>query len=138
LRIESVPEGASVYLDGALKGVTPIDLPASGDRHKLALILPGHTLHRAEIDGSSKIAVELTPTPKFAGAAGIKVRCRSKSRFYVIVDGQHTGMLCPTDRLGVKLGKHTVEVYDPVTDSTQVHELDIEDTHSSARVRIDE
>jgi hypothetical protein len=71
------------------------------------------------------------------GPAGIKVRCKKKNRYYVYLDGRPTGQLCPTERLGVDLGEHAVEIYDPVTDSRQSYRVNVEDTHFSVRVRVD-
>src|SRR5690606_11858691 len=45
LTIASTPPGARVYVDGADTGVTPLELPASPDRHTIALLLPGHELY---------------------------------------------------------------------------------------------
>ena len=113
-------------------------MPATGDRHKLALLLGGRKMHRAEIDGAGAVTATLPGAARFSGPAGIKVKCRSRNRFYVIVDGQETGLLCPTERIGVELGEHTVDIYDPVSDSTTTHKLNVADTHNSARVKLDE
>jgi hypothetical protein len=127
-----------VYIDGALKGRTPLDLPASGDKHKLAVVLAGHKLHRADLDGSVGVNVTLEAATAMRGPAGIKVRCKSKDRFYVIVDGNDTGMLCPTERIPVEVGEHTVDIFDPVTDATTSRTVVVKDTHNSVRVRADE
>jgi hypothetical protein len=43
LRVESRPEGASVYLDGRLVGVTPLSLPAvAAGEHTIRLQLDGY------------------------------------------------------------------------------------------------
>lgn len=138
VRFVSEPPGASVYLDGALKGETPFELPASGDRHRVVFVLEGHSLHRTDAEGRGVVSATLTPVPPRTGDAGIKVKCKSKGRFYVIVDGVETGLLCPTERIKVTLGTHTVEVYDPVTDATSTHKVDVADTHNSVRVKLDD
>src|SRR5262249_13050536 len=117
LLIVSRPAGADVYLDGASKGRTPLELPATRDHHKLALLLPGHKLVRTDIDGRGQVELELEPAQKLKGPAGIKVvRCAARNRFYVIVDGVHTGLFCPTERINVEVGDHTVELYDALSD----------------------
>ncbi len=137
LSIASTPAGATVYLDGAAKGQTPLELPASGDRLHLTLVRPGYRLYKSEIDGGSKIAVTLEEAPALKGPAGIKVSCASHDRIYVIVDGQETGRLCPTEqRIPVVVGAHTVELYDPVTDATSKHAIDVKGTHFSARLTV--
>jgi serine/threonine-protein kinase len=137
LVIRTQPKGAKIYLDGTLVGKTPTTLDATSDRHRLALILPGYKLHTDEVDGSGDISVALEEVSPPGGQAGIKVRCRTKDRYYVFVDGHDTGQLCPTERLGVKLGPHTVEVYDPLSDSRQTYQADVKQTRLSLRIRID-
>jgi hypothetical protein len=135
--IESVPPGARVFVDGSDMGTTPVSLPASTDRHSIALFLPGHDLYTAEIDGRGThraTMVEVTPPD---GPAGIKVRCKTKDRYYVFVDGKPTGQLCPTERIGVGLGSHTVEVYDFVTEDRKEHPARVKETRNSLRVRVD-
>jgi hypothetical protein len=136
LRIESQPKGAKVYLDGTLVGRTPIDQEPTGDRHRVALLHAGHKLHTSELRGG-KLSVTLEEVTPSNGPAGIKVRCRQKNRYYVIVDGADTGQLCPTERIGVELGAHTVEIYDPVTDERRAFQIQIDQTRLSHRIRVD-
>ena len=137
LVITSEPSRAQVYLDGALVGRTPFTFEATPDRHKLAVILPGYKPHVAEIDGRGKVSVALEEVTPSGGPAGIKIRCRQKNRYYVFLDGAATGQLCPTERLGVELGEHTAEIYDPVTDSRRSYKVNVEETRLSVRVRVD-
>lgn len=138
LEITSTPPGAHVYLDGASVGETPIKLPAANDRHTIALLLPGHDLYIAEVDGKGTFAIPLKEVTPSGGPAGIKVlRCKDKDRYYVFVDGQPTGMLCPTERIGVELGPHTVEVYDAVSESRRKWDIDVKETRLSVRVKIE-
>jgi hypothetical protein len=71
------------------------------------------------------------------GPGGIKVRCRKKDRYYVVLDGADTGQLCPTERLGVERGYHTVEIYDPVTDSRRTFDAQVKQTRLSVRIKVD-
>jgi serine/threonine-protein kinase len=136
LIIASTPAGAEVFLDGAAKGRTPVELPASGDRHKLALFLPGHKLALLDIDGSGRTEATLEPVEKLRGPAGIKVKCSTRGRLYISVDGKDTGLMCPTERIGVELGPHTVGSYDPATEQTSSQKVDVRETHFSAKVTV--
>jgi serine/threonine protein kinase len=137
LVVNTRPEGAKVYLDGTLVGKTTLKLDATSDRHKLAVILPGYKLHTEEIEGRGAITVELEEVTPSNGPAGIKVRCKEKNRYYVIVDGTDTGQLCPTERIGVEIGAHNVEIYDPINDSRRSFPIKIDQTRISHRVRVD-
>ncbi|MGE5184371.1 MAG: protein kinase domain-containing protein [Acidobacteriota bacterium] len=139
LQIASTPAGAHVYLDGADQGVTPVKLPGSADHHNLALLLPGHDLYVAAIEGHGQFNIELKAVTPHGGPAGIKViKCKDRDRYYVFVDDKPTGMMCPTERIHTELGPHTVEVYDAVSESRQKWDIRITDTRLSYRVRLEQ
>jgi serine/threonine protein kinase len=138
LVITSTPSRARVFLDGADVGATPLKLPGTPDRHTIAVLLPGHELYVAQVDGQGAFAIPLKEVTPMGGPAGIKVtRCKDKDRYYVFVDGKPTGMTCPTERIEVELGEHVVEVYDVVSDSRKKYDVDVKDTRLSVRVKIE-
>lgn len=139
LEIKSKPRGARVFIDGADQGTTPVKLDGSTDRHTLAVLLPGHDLYIAEVDGHGVFDVQLKPVTPTGGNAGIKVlKCKDKERYYVYVDGKPTGMTCPTERIDTVVGPHTVEVYDIVTESRRKFDITVKDERLSERVRIEQ
>jgi hypothetical protein len=138
LTISSTPPGARVFLDGADAGVTPLHLPSSPDRHNLALLLAGHELYRAQVDGHGTFQVQLKEVTPTSGPAGIKVlKCTDKERYYVSVDGKPTGQTCPTERIECEMGPHTVEVYDLVTETNRKWDIVVKETRLSFRVRVE-
>lgn len=138
LTITSTPAGAQVYLDGSETGVTPLKLPASADRHTVALLLSGHELYIAQIDGAGAFAIPLKEVTPPGGPAGIKViKCKDKDRYYVFLDGKPTGQMCPTERIDTDLGPHTVEVYDAVTETRKKFDVVVKDTRLSVRVKLE-
>jgi serine/threonine-protein kinase len=138
LKIATTPSRARVYIDGADVGKTPLAVGGSKDRHSIALFVPGYDLYRGDIDGSGAFTIPLAPAAKFEGEAGIKVLKCAANRYYVYVDGKPTGQLCPTEqRIDAALGKHTVEVFDMVSETTRKWDIEILDTRLSFRVRID-
>ncbi|MCP4443836.1 MAG: protein kinase [Myxococcales bacterium] len=137
LRIETSPPGAKVYLDGTMVGTAPVELDASTDRHRLSLLLAGYDLYTGEIGGEGDHNIDMTEVTPPGGPGGIKVRCRNKNRYYVYVDGNPVGQLCPSERIGVSKGSHVVEIYDPLTDSRRAFNVDVVDTRLSVRVKVD-
>jgi len=138
LQITSNPAGARVFIDGADQGVTPVKLAGTSDRHTMALLLAGHDLYVAEVDGHGSFSIPLTQITPPGGPAGIKViKCKDKNRYYVFVDGKPTGQTCPTERIDCTTGPHTVEVYDVVTETRRKWDIVVTDTRLSFRVRIE-
>ncbi len=137
MRIESTPPGAEIYIDGTDKGKTPQTVNGISDTVSLALILPGYGLYTTDTAGAGTHRVTLKPVTPPEGPAGIKVRCHKKNRYYVIVDGHDVGQLCPTERIGVDLGPHDVEVYDPETEQKRAFHIDVKQTRNSHRVYVD-
>jgi len=137
LVIRSTPEGAKIYLDGTLKGKTPLTLEGVSDRQSLALIKPGYKLHTGETTGLGLVNVTLEEVTPPGGPGGIKVRCKQKNRYYVFVDGRDVGQLCPTERIGVDKGEHVVEIYDPLTEQRRSFRARVKQTRNSVRVRVD-
>jgi hypothetical protein len=137
LLIASKPAGARVFLDGADQGVTPATLQGSTDRHSIALVLPGHAPYIAEIDGKGRFEIQLEEVTPTSGPAGIKVKCKAKERYVVVLDGKPTGQLCPTERLEVEMGEHTVEVYDLVTETWRKFPAMVRETRLSFRIKVD-
>jgi len=138
LAITSTPPGARVFLDGADAGVTPLKLPGTPDRHTIALLLAGHELYVAQVDGKGAFEIPLKEVTPTNGPAGIKVlRCKDKDRYYVFVDGKPSGQTCPTERIGCDVGPHTVEVYDVVSETRRKWDIVVKDTRLSYRVRIE-
>jgi serine/threonine-protein kinase len=137
LAIASTPAGARVFFDGADVGVTPLKLPGTTDKHTVALLLAAHELYVAKVDGHGSFAIPLKEITPSGGPAGIKVVKCAKDRYYVFVDGKPTGQTCPTERIGVELGAHVVEVYDVVSETRRKWEITITDTRLSYRVKID-
>ncbi|MBZ0238572.1 MAG: PEGA domain-containing protein, partial [Deltaproteobacteria bacterium] len=137
LVIRSTPPGADVFINGADEGKTPLTIAGSTDRHSLALFLPGHDLYLAEVDGRGTHEAKLQAITPPEGPGGIKVRCKAKDRYYVYLNGKPTGQLCPTERLGVDKGEHTVEVYDLVSETRKTFTARVRKTRVSVRVRVD-
>lgn len=137
LTIRSTPDRAKIYLDGAPIGKTPHSMEATADRHRLALIKPGYRLYTADIQGGGLIEATLQEAAPPDGPGGIKVRCAKKNRYVIFIDGVDTGQLCPSERIGVTVDKHTVEIYDPVTETRREFQVTVKGTRRSVRVRVD-
>ena len=137
LVLDVQPRGARVYVDGREVGKSPVTVPGADGQRQVAAILGGYRLYTATVDGRGRHKASLAAAPSWGGSGGIKVRCKVARRFYVFVDGKDTGQLCPTERIGVKLGKHTVEIYDPVTRARRSFPADVVDTDHSLKVDVE-
>jgi hypothetical protein len=138
LTITSKPAGARVYLDGADTGETPIKLPATADQHTVALLLPGYELYIAHVDGNGTFDIPLKAAARPRGPAGLKIlQCKDEDRYYIFLDGSPTGQTCPSDRIHVEVGKHSVEIYDAVTESRKKYDIEVKDTRLSFRLKLE-
>jgi serine/threonine-protein kinase len=135
--VTSTPPGATVFVDGAEQGPTPLTLPMAHDKHAIAVVMAGYALYTKDIDGPQHVDAKLEEVTPTGGEAGIKVKCKTMQRYYVFVDGKPTGQLCPSERIHVTLGAHTVEVYDLVTEARTQYPVVLKDTEHSLRVKID-
>jgi len=138
LTVETRPPGARVFLDGTEVGESPLAVDVAADSHTVAVIKPGYALFRTEIDGGSgAIDTDLEEVSKPGGAAGIKVRCKDKDRYYIILNGRDTGQLCPSERLGVKKGEHVIDIYDVISEERKTFTVTVDQTDRSVRLRVD-
>lgn len=66
LVVQSVPEGARVFVDGVLTGSTPVTLEVGVGGHEVRLVMPGYYEWEARVDvrpgGGSPLRVELVPS----------------------------------------------------------------------------
>jgi hypothetical protein len=122
--VNTTPPGASVYLDGELRGPSPLHVSLPAGPHRLVVVAETFKLHKQSLSGAARVDVTLAPAALpsgVAGAAGLKVRCKSALRIFV--DGADSGRACPNDeRIAVSPGTHKIGLYSPATDET--HELE--------------
>ena len=122
LFLDTHPSQADVWVDGVLRGRTPIDLVAGPGGHRVVVIKPGYQMLRAVYDTTqgeyARRELERMGPPRL-GNAFIDVKCATPNRYPVLIDDEETGHLCPASRLPVVSGKHTVGIFIP-TRKTQV------------------
>lgn len=108
LRIESIPPGAEVRLDGVPKGLTPLDLEGVIGRPQVTVHRTGFEVWRAQVVASGP----LTLRAELVSAVGQLEVTSRPSRAEVYVDGQKQG-LTPLGLSGIPVGKHEVRVVSP-------------------------
>jgi hypothetical protein len=113
---ETVPPGATVWVDGVSRGRTFADVEVGPGRHRIVLTLPGYRTFRQMVDtGPGAIIrrnLEALPPPK-RGIGFVRVECQTMGKFPILLDDEETGFLCPELRLAAPVGKHTVGIYLP-------------------------
>ena len=122
------PPGVRVYVNGTLRGVSPLRaLAPAGSRIRVALSLGGRGLYRARmwmpraVGRRLKILMPFLTKPfKEArpGRTAIKVLCKTAGVHRVYIDGRDTGRDCPTPPLEVAPVVHYVDLYLPTTGKT--------------------
>jgi hypothetical protein len=125
VRVESVPSGASVFLDGfEMSGSTPMEVSlGQDDYHQIAVEKSGFETAKRAIkpeDTAQSITLTLDPELKPNG----RVVVDSADGAEVWIDGKNTGFVTPTIAMRVAAGDHRIELRDPNSHrsvATQVH-----------------
>ncbi|HEX4456879.1 MAG TPA: serine/threonine-protein kinase, partial [Polyangia bacterium] len=109
VRLDSVPSGALVYIDGVLQiGQTPLDLTVDDDFHYLRLEKAGFEMATRSLtpdDHAAQVTVLLAPEKQDRGTLMVD----SDVGAPVWVDGGDSGFISPST-FGVPAGMHTVQL----------------------------
>jgi tRNA A-37 threonylcarbamoyl transferase component Bud32 len=114
VELQTVPAGATAFLDGALlPGKTPMSFElADGEYHAVRVEKPGYETVVRKLtpeDVGPLPAVVLTPDTRPRGT----VYVMSSAPAEVWIDGQDSGFMTPTPGLRVAAGVHQVQLRDP-------------------------
>ncbi len=121
LRLVAEP-AADVYIDGQSRGRTPVTLPMTPGPHKLLLIAEEYGLLRREVTAGTELSLKLDRAKlpeEVAGTQVVKIKCKTKGELRILVDGNDTGLSCPTETLAVSPGRHTFGFLRPATEELQ-------------------
>lgn len=117
LNLDTTPSGADIWVDGVLRGKTPVDLDLGPGGHRVVLLQDGQRMHKAVYDTTEGewIRVPLQPpSVTIKGDARLNVSCRSGNRLPIFIDDEDIGRLCPASNLRVTAGPHKVGVFVPM------------------------
>jgi len=110
LLLESSPSGAEVYLNGQLRGRTPLRLTLDEGTYRVELRLPGYEPYAASVrvERGRETRLAATLTPIRTGELSLEVRPQGAE---VYVDGRLVGR--GAVRLSLEAGLHEVRVVAP-------------------------
>jgi serine/threonine protein kinase len=129
LIVETVPPGATIWVDGAIKGKSFADIVVGEGGHRIVLIAPGHRMFRDVVDTSRGTILRrsLVPVdPPTRGNGFMDIDCRTVGKFPVLLDDEETGLLCPAKLVPTKPGKHMVGIFVPHERRTILVETTVE------------
>jgi serine/threonine protein kinase len=138
--VTTTPAGAALFVDGELKGTTPLEVAVGAGKHAFVVLAEGQKMLKREVDVTpgGKIELALEParlTAPVAGKDGLKVRCKSQGEIRIFVDGEDSGRTCPNDeRISVAPGPHKIGLYSARTG--EMHELDREVAEGNNSTRV--
>jgi len=116
LTFKTQPSGATVWINGSERGLSPLKAELK-ERHKaLVIIKPGFKWVQEEMNHAT-LSAERTyileaASPPNEGNSLIRVECKQANKYPITIDGNQTGLLCPAE-VHVVAGEHTVEIYVP-------------------------
>ena len=111
ISVTSSPSGASIYLDGSYKGITPRTISdVSPGWHRIKLSLSGYRSRSKDVRacaGSTSSVdeiLELIPSPGYISVSS------SPSGAYIDLDGDYTGSIAPKTLSSVSPGTHIIRL----------------------------
>jgi Protein kinase domain/PEGA domain len=116
LIVETVPPGATVWVDGVIRGKTFADIVVGEGGHRIVVIAPGHRMFRDVVDTSRGTIVRRTLVPiepPTRGNGFIDISCMITGKYPILVDDEETGLLCPAKLVPITAGKHQVGIFLP-------------------------
>jgi serine/threonine protein kinase len=129
LIVETVPPGATVWVDGVIKGTTFADIVVGEGGHRIVVFALGHRMFRDVVDASRGAIVRRTLqpiNPPTRGNGFIDVNCLTTGKYPILLDEEETGLLCPTKMLPTTAGKHLVGIFVPPERRTVLVETTVE------------
>jgi len=128
LYLDTTPDQAAVWVDGVVRGMTPVDLLLGTGGHRVVVIRPGYLILRAVFDTTkgeyarrSLQRVAYVPV----GDGVLDIQCQSADKYPILIDDEETGLLCPASRVRVPSGKHTVGVFIPPPGKSRAVEVEV-------------
>ena len=113
---ETVPPGATVWVDGVVKGKTFADIVVGPGSHRIVLTAPGYRMFRDEVDTGRGAIIRrnLVPVPPPTHGSGLlRVECQTVGKYPILLDDEETGLLCPSLQVPATPGKHAVGIFLP-------------------------
>jgi serine/threonine protein kinase len=138
LRLSSEPK-AEVYLDKQPRGSTPLTLQLPPGPHKLLLIAEEYKLLRREVTAGAELSLKLeraTLPDDVAGPQVVKIKCKTKEGLRILVDGNDTGLSCPTETLMLAPGRHTFSFLQPATEELQDKQQKVKSGKGATKIKV--
>lgn len=137
LNLDTTPTGADVWVDGVLRGKTPVDLLVGPGGHRVVLLRDGQRMHKAVYDTTEgewiRVPLQAAPAPT-RHDANLSVVCRSGTRLPIFIDDEDVGRLCPASMVALAAGLHKIGVFVP--SRRAVVETEVEVTAGSKPVAV--
>ena len=141
LFLDTSPSQADVWVDGVLRGKTPVDLVVGPGVHRVVVIKAGYRILPEVFDTTrgqyARRGLQRAGFPNF-GDALLEVQCETADRFPVVLDDEETGLLCPVSRLRVPSGKHHVGIFVPAKRAVVAVEVTVPPGREPRRVLLKE
>lgn len=128
LDLDTIPSQADVWVDGVLRGKSPVDLDLGPGGHRVVLVKQGYRFHKDVYDTTHGEYIRLQLRPiglQPPGGAFLNLKCNGSNHYPILVDDDETGYLCPTAMLPVLPGRRKVGVFVPMRRAAVSTEVDV-------------
>lgn len=139
LEVTTTP-AAYAYVDRKPRGKTPSTLQLGTGSHKLLLVADGYKLKRQDVSAGAPLKLKLEPAvlpAEVTGTQSVKVKCKTKIELLrILVDGNDSGLPCPTDDLKLSPGKHVLGFLNPVTEALTEKPLKVKAGKKDTKLKV--
>jgi len=128
LNLDTVPSGTDVWVDGVLRGKTPVDLVIGPGGHRVVVLKDGFRMKKDVYDTTGgewvRLNLQAATYPR-SGQTYLNVSCWGEHHYPVFVDDEETGRLCPATMVPVGPGRRKIAVYVPNRRGFAATEVDV-------------
>jgi hypothetical protein len=138
---ETVPPGATVWVDGKARGTTFTDLDVGPGKHRVVLTLPGYRSFREIMDTTPGAIIRrrmVAVPPEERTGGFVRVECGTFGKYPILIDDEETGHVCPSLAVPTTVGKHTVGIYMPAERRVVTVEVTVEPKARPAMAKFSE
>ena len=122
-----------------LSGRTKVEGWLTVSDNAVTLFAQEYKLLRREVTAGSELSLKLERAKlpdDVAGSQVVKIKCKTKDELRILVDGNDTGLACPTEALLLSPGRHTFSFLQPTTEELQDKQQKVKGGKGATKLKV--